>query len=187
MKKNEIRKKYQLQRNAFSRDQRNELSKHMMQRLLSLPIWECDTYHIYLSIDQKKEVNTHFIIDQLREQNKRIIVPKIDLSSYEMTHYVLESATQLKQNKYGIPEPADGFVIDPEFLDVVFVPLLAFDKKGHRVGYGKGFYDRFLVKCRSNCIFIGLSFFEAEFRIDDVHSDDIALHYAVCPTTTYKF
>jgi 5-formyltetrahydrofolate cyclo-ligase len=60
---------------------------------------------------------------------------------------------------------------------VVFVPLLAFDKKGNRVGYGKGFYDAFLSKCKPETIKIGLSFFEAEETIDDVFENDFCDAY----------
>jgi 5-formyltetrahydrofolate cyclo-ligase len=72
-------------------------------------------------------------------------------------------------------------------LDVVFIPLLAFDEKGNRVGYGKGFYDRFLAKCRPETVKIGLSFFEATPEITDVSPDDIRLDWCVTPEKVYSF
>jgi 5-formyltetrahydrofolate cyclo-ligase len=72
-------------------------------------------------------------------------------------------------------------------IDVVFVPLLAFDKKGHRVGYGKGFYDKFLSECKPETIKIGLSFFEPEELISDVFEDDVTLNYCVTPNGVYAF
>jgi 5-formyltetrahydrofolate cyclo-ligase len=70
---------------------------------------------------------------------------------------------------------------------VVFVPLLAFDKKGHRVGYGKGFYDRFLSDCKPETIKIGLSFFEAEESISAILPSDIRLDFCVTPTEIIVF
>ena len=70
---------------------------------------------------------------------------------------------------------------------MVFVPLLALDKKGHRVGYGKGFYDAFLKDCKPDVIKIGLSFFEAEDIVDDVFKSDVKLDYCVKPENVYEF
>lgn len=72
-------------------------------------------------------------------------------------------------------------------IDVVFVPLLAYDNKGNRVGYGKGFYDHFLSECREDVVKIGLSFFEPEEAIEDVSATDIRLDYCVTPMTVYNF
>ena len=70
---------------------------------------------------------------------------------------------------------------------MVFVPLLAFDLKGHRVGYGKGFYDNLLASCKPETIKVGFSFFDAEAEIEDVFSGDIPLDYCVTPKQVYKF
>src|SRR5690606_37923119 len=93
----------------------------------------------------------------------------------------------IRKNEWNIPEPVDGIEIDPKKIDVVFVPLLAFDEQGHRIGYGKGFYDKFLSECRPETIKIGLSFFEAESRIAQVFESDIALDYCVTPNRIYSF
>ena len=87
----------------------------------------------------------------------------------------------------GIPEPVDGLEVPASKLDVVFVPLLAFDKKGHRVGYGGGFYDRFLKSCKKDVLKIGLSFFLPELEIEDIHSDDIPLDFCVTPGEVFRF
>jgi len=71
---------------------------------------------------------------------------------------------------------------------VVFIPLLAFDTKGNRVGYGAGFYDNMLAKCKPNCIKVGLSFFDTEKNlIEGVFEGDIPLDYCVTPTQIYTF
>jgi 5-formyltetrahydrofolate cyclo-ligase len=75
-----------------------------------------------------------------------------------MTHFLLTDNTKIKKNEYNIPEPVDGLEVPAIKIDVVFIPLLAYDKKGNRVGYGKGFYDKFLAECKPETIKIGLSF-----------------------------
>ena len=104
-----------------------------------------------------------------------------------MIHFLLTDNTKIKKNRYNIPEPIDGIVISNDKIDVVFIPLLGFDKAGNRVGYGKGFYDRFLADCKPETIKIGLSFFEAEDKITDIYENDIKLDYCVTPETIYTF
>ena len=104
-----------------------------------------------------------------------------------MTNYLLTDSTVIKKNSWNIPEPVDGIDIDSQKIDVVFVPLLAFDKRGHRIGYGKGFYDKFLSECRPETLKIGLSFFEAEEIINDISDSDVVLDYCVTPHQHYIF
>jgi 5-formyltetrahydrofolate cyclo-ligase len=104
-----------------------------------------------------------------------------------MTHYLLTDNTKIKKNEYNIPEPVYGLEVPVTKIDVVFVPLLAFDLKGNRVGYGKGFYDKFLSECKPETIKIGLSFFEAEELIDDISENDIQLDSCVTPNKIYFF
>ena len=104
-----------------------------------------------------------------------------------MTHFLLTENTRFIKNDYGIPEPVNGLEVPVSKIDVVFVPLLAYDKKGNRVGYGKGFYDRFLKKCRPDVIKIGLSFFEPEEQIEDISLDDVKLDFCVTPYGVYGF
>ena len=104
-----------------------------------------------------------------------------------MTHFLLTDNTKIKKNEYNIPEPVDGIEVPSKKIDVVFVPLLAYDKKGNRVGYGKGFYDKFLSECKPDVIKIGLSFFEPEELIADIFEGDIKLDYCVSPNGFYQF
>jgi 5-formyltetrahydrofolate cyclo-ligase len=104
-----------------------------------------------------------------------------------MTHFLLTDNTRIQKNEYNIPEPVDGLEVPATKIDVVFVPLLAFDKKGHRVGYGKGFYDKFLSECKPGTIKIGLSFFEPEELISDIFESDVILDYGVTPNVIYSF
>jgi 5-formyltetrahydrofolate cyclo-ligase len=96
-----------------------------------------------------------------------------------MSHFLLTDNTKIKKNEYNIPEPVNGLPVPTEMIDVVFVPLLAYDKLGNRVGYGKGFYDKFLNQCKPDVLKIGLSFFEPEELIEDVFENDVKLDFCV--------
>ena len=103
-----------------------------------------------------------------------------------MTHFLLSDNTIIKPNIWNIPEPQNGIQIQHSQLQVIFVPLLAFDQKGQRVGYGKGFYDLFLKSC-PKAIKIGLSFFGAVDEIEDKSTQDIPLDYCITPNQIYQF
>jgi 5-formyltetrahydrofolate cyclo-ligase len=104
-----------------------------------------------------------------------------------MKHFLVDEHTVFQDNQYGIPEPTAGIEVTSDMIDVVFVPLLAFDKKGNRVGYGKGYYDRFLAGCRNDVITIGLSFFPPVLSIDDIDFFDKKLDFCITPECVYAF
>ena len=187
MTKAQLRKVYKLKRQELSQEASEELSVQIANRLLSLPIWDFSFYHIFLSIVEHKEINTDYILNILSGKDKNMVISKSDFSTGKMIHFLLTDNTLIKKNHYNIPEPVDGIEIPNKKLDVVFVPLLAFDLLGHRVGYGKGFYDGFLSECQPETLKVGLSFFEAETKIEDVFDGDIALDYCVTPKQVYKF
>ena len=187
MTKQELRKKYKELRSRLSLEEIDDFSITIANNLLKLPIWDKDFYHIFLSIVEHKEVNTEFILSILSGKDKHIILSKSDFKTSKMNHFLLTDSTVIKTNKWNIPEPIDGIEIQSNKIDVVFVPLLAFDKQGNRVGYGKGFYDTFLADCKPETIKIGLSFFEAEDQITEVFESDVKLDYCVTPDRTYKY
>jgi len=187
MTKAELRKVYKLLRKNLSEDQVEDFSLNIANQLLTLPIWNHEFYHTFLAITEHKEVNTEYLLNILSGKDKHIVISKSDFSTLEMTHYLLTDSTTIKKNEWNIPEPLDGIPIDTKQINVVFIPLLAFDKTGNRVGYGKGFYDKFLVECKPETIKIGLSFFESEAEISDAFEGDIKLDYCVTPRKTYSF
>ena len=187
MKKTELRTKYKALRNSLSETEIDEMSLAIANKILTLPIWEKTYFHIFLPITEYKEVNTEFILHILSGKDKEIIISKVDFMTQKMTHFVLTDNTVIKKNKYNIPEPVDGIEVPSNKIDVVVVPLLAFDKKGHRVGYGKGFYDDFLTQCKPDVIKIGLSFFEPEELISDIFEGDVKLDFCVTPESVHSF
>ncbi len=187
MTKSELRKKYKALRNDLLLSQVDDLSMSIANQILKLSIWEHSIYHLFLSIEEQKEINTDYILNILSGKDKNIVISKSDFKTGLMTHFLLTDNTKIKKNSYNIPEPIDGIAIAPDTIEVVFVPLLAFDKTGNRVGYGKGFYDRFLANCKPETVKIGLSFFEAEDKITDVFENDVTLNYCITPKTIYSF
>ncbi len=185
--KKELRLKYKTLRKQLSENDIEEMSLAISNQLLKLDIWDKNYFHIFLPIENHKEVDTELILHLLSGKDKNILISKSNFETREMTHYLLTDNTKIKKNQYNIPEPVDGIEIPSKKIEVVFIPLLAFDKKGHRVGYGKGFYDKFLNECQAETIKIGLSFFEAEEEINDVHEGDMQLDYCVTPNKVYSF
>jgi len=187
MQKKELRSKYKTLRKQLTENELEEMSLAIANKLLTLPIWEKSYFHVFLPIIEHKEVDTELILHLLSGKDKEIIISKSDFETRKMTHFLLTDNTKIKKNEYNIPEPVDGIEVPSNKIEVVFVPLLAFDKQGHRVGYGKGFYDKFLSECKPDVIKIGLSFFEAEELIVDVLTTDVKLDFCVSPTVIYQF
>ena len=187
MTKAQLRKKYKTLRQKLSSDDIEDKSLAIANQLLQLNIWGLDFYHIFLSIEEQKEINTEYILNILAGKDKNSVVSKSNFEDYSMSHFLLTDNTRLQKNEYNIPEPINGIPIQPEQIDVVFVPLLSFDIKGNRIGYGKGFYDRFLSVCKPETLKIGLSFFEGEVEEFKVLENDMKLDYCVSPNKIYSF
>jgi 5-formyltetrahydrofolate cyclo-ligase len=187
MNKKELRAKYKTLRQKIVSDEIEDKSLAIANRMLQLDIWDKTYFHLFLTIVEQKEVETEFILQILAGKDKEIVVPKCNFDTLQMVNYLLTDTTKFQNNDYNIYEPVDGIEVPNTKIEVVFVPLMAYDKKGNRVGYGKGFYDNFLSKCNQDIIKVGLSFFEPEETIDDVFETDIRLDYCITPTTNYEF
>ena len=186
MLKEKLRLNYTKRREKVSEDILLDQSLIITNNVLNLPIWDYSFYHIFLRIPKKKEIFTEALISILQGKDKNVVLPKISENN-TLSHYLLTDDTVLRTNHWGIPEPENGIEVPIEKIDVVFIPLLAFDEQGHRVGYGKGFYDDFLSNCKKDVLKIGLSLFEAEHKITDVRENDILMDYCVTPYRIYEF
>ena len=147
--------------------------------------------HTFLPQLNAREVDTFAIIDMLRKSfpTIRIVAPYIIPGTREMEHFLLTPHTHLVTNQWRIPEPDPlaSQQISPEEIDIVLIPLLAFDLQGYRVGYGGGYYDRFLPQTRPECIKLGLSLFEAVNEIEDTDEYDIPLDTCITPERIFDF
>lgn len=186
MLKHELRTVYRNKRKLVGSESRLKKSIEISNRALQLPIWNFSFYHTFLSIAKNNEVDTEPLLSILHGKDKNIVVPKV-VQGDGLDHFLLTDATELGVNAWGIPEPVDGIPIAEEKLDVVFVPLLAFDGKGNRVGYGKGFYDTFLNRCRPDVVKVGLSFFDPVAKVIDTSPHDVPLDFCVTPERVYSF
>lgn len=184
MTKKELRKIYLQKRLDLSEVQYQQLNQRLCDHFFqAVKLSGVKVIHTFLPIIRTREVNTWLIVERLKKDFPQIeiSVPRINNQTSKLEHYFLESREQLKNNTWEIPEPVHGVPTRTDKIDAVLVPLLAFDKKGHRLGYGRGFYDRFLAECRPDCLKIGLSFFEPEEKIDGINDKDIALDLIVTP------
>ena len=136
--------------------------------------------HCFLSISKKKEVETAFFLNYFFQKNIRVFVPKIVNEKIIAIEILAE--TPLVTNSWGIKEPVGNEDSGVKDFDLVIMPLLYADKNGNRVGYGKGFYDRFLAEINPNALKVGVSFFTPEGDVEDTSEFDIPLDYLVTPT-----
>ena len=187
MLKKELRKLYKEKRASLTTKVIDEMSLAIANKTLQLPIWDYNYFHLFLTIEEQKEIQTEYLLHILHARDKDVVIPKSNFSTNSMVNYLLTDNTKIKKNKYNIPEPIDGIEVPENKLDVVFIPLLAYDSNGNRVGYGKGFYDKLLTKTKPSCIKVGLSFFNPEHQISDVYAGDIPLNYCVTPEEIYSF
>ena len=139
MNKAELRKKYKALRLELSEDKIEALSLEIANKLLQLPVWQKEFYHLFLSIAEQKEIDTENILHILQGKDKNVVLSKTNIKEHKLEHFLLTDSSVIKKNRWNIPEPEGGIPIAPSQIDVVFVPLLAFDEQGHRIGYGKDF------------------------------------------------
>ncbi len=183
--KAKLRTNFLKKRLELSEAEHEKLSFDIANQCLKLPIWDFEYFHLFLPIKSKAEIDTSLILTMLQGRDKQVIVPKV--SGKNLEHILLTDSTKIRVNSWGIPEPDKGILIDPKHIDVIFVPLLGYDKIGNRIGYGKGFYDNFLVNCKPEVLKIGLSFFNPVDKIDGIRTEDIPLDYCVNPKGIINF
>jgi 5-formyltetrahydrofolate cyclo-ligase len=188
MTKQEIRGQFINLRNALTEADYNQRSQKLSDNFFSaIDLSAVKTLHIFLSIISKREPNTWLIIEHLTKEfsNIKVSIPKME-DENKLTNLYFEGKGQIKENKWNIPEPQFGEITPADKIDLVIVPLLAFDLEGNRVGYGKGFYDRFLKDCRSDCKKVGLSLFEAVEKIEGINNSDIKLNVVITPSGAFR-
>ncbi|WP_411273587.1 5-formyltetrahydrofolate cyclo-ligase [Daejeonella sp.] len=190
MDKDSIRQKYLDQRLKLPHSRYWMLTDEIMEEVKRIDWQEGATVHIFLPIRKNNEVDTFSILNYFKLHNPqlKIVVPRTDFENLSIINILYDHEfTILGRNKYDIPEPIHGKTIPTKEIDVVFIPLLAFDIRGNRVGYGKGFYDRFLSECRSDVLKIGLSLFDPVEVISDINEFDIPLDWCITPGKTWNF
>jgi len=190
MTKQELRKFYLQKRLALSDAEYFQLNHQLCENFFAhVDLSFIKVLHTFLPLEKNKEPNTWLIIDRIRREfpHIRLSIPRVNNQTGELENLFFEGLHQLQLNSWGIQEPKQGVPTESVNVDMVLVPLLAFDKQGHRVGYGKGFYDKFLATCKPSCKRVGLSLTEPVEEISDTNPFDIKLQLCVTPTTTLIF
>ncbi|HXA01406.1 MAG TPA: 5-formyltetrahydrofolate cyclo-ligase [Cytophagaceae bacterium] len=189
MNKSEIRKIYAEKRKLLSPQDLELRSKVISDKFFKdFDLTGISSAHIFLPITSKREINTWHIINRFRQEQAHIklLVSKSDLLDGKLENFIFTQSTVLIDNDWGIPEPQSGDRFPNQQIDLVFAPLLAFDKKGNRVGYGKGYYDKFLLECRPDVLKVGLSLEEPARKIN-AELFDIPLTHCITPLAVYNF
>ncbi len=190
MKKSELRQIYLDRRKALVTDTLREKSRRISELFFSdFDLSKIRVTHVYISIEKFHEVDTSFVIDEVwsRVPDVTVVAPRIHQQKGEIASVPYGPDTKLIENGWGIREPAGQELADPAKIDLVIVPLLCFDVLGNRVGYGKGYYDRFLARFRRDCLKVGLSLFPPVDPIDDIHEGDVPLDACVTPSEAFRF
>ena len=190
MEKKAIRIKYKARRSELSEQERSKLSDLLLIQFQSLHLEVPIMVASYKALVTTGEADLQAIERYCQFKNPAVqfCYPVLDSENRRMHFKHPASDSAFAENNYGIAEPLSGTVILASHIKLMFIPLLAFDVKGHRVGFGKGFYDKYLSVCEDDLIKVGFSFFDAEKdMISDKNEFDVAMDYCVTPERIYEF
>ncbi len=190
MLKTELRKIYLARRKSFSPGEREMKSFAIAEMFLqNFDMSKIGFLHAFLPIEKFNEVDTRPVFENVWRDfpNIETLVPRINFKTNEIENLKFSIATETAKNSWEIHEPTHDEKVETEKIDAVLVPLLCCDRRGFRVGYGKGFYDKLLKNCRADCLKIGLDYFAPVEKISDPNEFDIPLDYCVTPAKVWKF
>ncbi len=189
MTKSELRILYKQRRKAILLSQKDKLEDLMLIQFQRLNIAIPAMIMTYAPFEKFNEFDPQLITDYcyFKNNNQVLFYTVINSEDSSMQCFGVDDHTLFAPNRYGFDEPVNGILIPATAIEMIIVPLLAFDTSGNRVGYGKGYYDRFFQTCRKDVLKIGFSFFEAEQMIDDVNELDVPLDYCITPEMIYEF
>jgi len=189
MTKKELRTKYKAKRLAISEKERLKLDDLLLIQFQKLSFDNVQVLLSYFPMPHTAEPETSLFARYLRHMipDIRIAYPVTDFTNLSMQAIAVDDDTEFADNAYNITEPVSGEPVEPQHVDLVFVPMLICDIHGYRVGYGKGFYDRYLQQCREDIIKISFSYFEPAEEISDIHQHDVPVNYCITPQHIYEF
>jgi 5-formyltetrahydrofolate cyclo-ligase len=185
--KDSVRKLAIQKRSALTFDFIEDSSKIIADKLLSNFIFKNQNTHLFYPIQSKKEIDTWFLHKRLIEQNCKFYssVHNIRKDTWDCIEF--DPKVNFTETTFKVPIPLKYVESMYSKIDIIIIPLLAFDEKGNRIGYGKGIYDNILFNLNPNCIKIGVSFFEKEKKIISSENHDIKLDYCQTINQLYKF
>ena len=186
--KTELRQEYRQLRKQLSGAEVNDLFQKMEKQV---EIWlDCQEnlmqFHLFFPIAKFNEVNTFYLQQLLEQRGKTLYTSQVNREEDRLDTLLLPSEAAFFLDEWGIPVPQESLRVPTTKIQVVFVPLLAYDSSGHRLGFGKGFYDKFLSSLEQSVIKVGLSFFPAEDAIP-TERHDVPLDYCITPDRIRAF
>lgn len=187
--KTAYRRHFKQLRNALDEQERIQMDLAILQQFASSQWPKVNLVLTFQAMTKFNEPNIENLIKHLKEQYSDLIIttPVVSLEQQQFDAVVINEDSQYSLSPLSIPEPVNGAIIDPLQIDLIFIPLLAFDTNGYRLGYGKGMYDRFLERCKPNVLKIGISYFDPILKIPELHAHDVPLNYCITPQKVYKF
>ncbi len=144
------------------------------------------TCHVFLPILRNRELDTWPLVKSLDELGVEVVVSVSDFETCLMSHFVYHEKVEFQLNQFQIPEPIDALAADISKTEMVIIPLLAADKKGNRIGYGKGFYDRLLAQMPPQIIKVGVNLAPLFDEFDFAETHDVKLDFCITPYQTIK-
>jgi 5-formyltetrahydrofolate cyclo-ligase len=189
LSKKALRQRFRQERMALTDKQHAIYQDLLLIRFQEMPWPSLQLVHAFTPMVERREPDPGPMLRWLAFRNPGLQVasPRADFQEGTMIHVLVNEETDYELNAQGIPEPLGDRPVNPEEIDLVFLPLLAFDENGYRVGYGRGFYDRFLAQCRPDCVRVGLSFFGPVEKIADTDTFDQPMHVCITPDQVYEF
>lgn len=186
--KSEIRERHRLLRKGLKNEEREILSEKITERFLEFldKQKEIRHVHIFLPIERLLEVNTYGLINKLFERNINLYTSLVSADKITLDTVALYRESTITLDKWGIPIPENAGKVSSNEIQLIVIPLLAFDLKGHRLGYGRGFYDRFLESLKQPILKVGFSYFLPIKSIPH-ENHDIALDICITPEKTFSF
>lgn len=191
MKKKELRKTFLERQKELDKAERDRRTAQVVKSLFeNFDFTETRFLNCFITLEKNNELDTFEIFQKIWREFPQITTsaPRINRDQDVLEIVVCSPETKYVENSWGILEPSeDEKILEPKELDVVLIPLIAFDEQGFRCGYGKGYYDKFLSKCRADCRKIGLSLFPPVEKIEDVGGWDVPLDACIESEKIWEF
>jgi 5-formyltetrahydrofolate cyclo-ligase len=171
-------------------EERERASAHIVNKFFeNFDLSSVKVLHCFIPIERFGEVDTRPIFQRVWSDHPDIVTvaPRVNHKTGDIESLLYGPDTELRHNRWQIGEPVHDDRVEPDQIDLVLIPLLCYDLTGHRVGYGKGYYDRFLSRCRPDCQKIGLSMFAPIEKITDTNEADVRLDSCIVPTGIVTF
>ncbi|MEZ5308930.1 MAG: 5-formyltetrahydrofolate cyclo-ligase [Pyrinomonadaceae bacterium] len=188
MTKKELRRIFRERRRALEMSEVERLSDLIAENMIGfLKGREISVVSRFSPMRDEREIDAGLIERRLRSKHPhfRVALPRVAKGSKTLEHVFVSDSTRFDESDWGISEPIGEDDAKASDFDLVVVPLLCFDRDLNRVGYGGGFYDRFLAETKAECLKVGVSLFPPVGRIDEIHERDIPLDAVVTPLEVF--